>query len=78
MFVNIKFPLHCSTNNEKREFIEELVEWGKENLNDQDNWKHKYLLLTSPKFLVNSKIESISFEIEDETDAVALKIRWCN
>ena len=77
MFVKIKFPKHCLTDDEKREFVKELVEWGKENLNDQQGWEHKLLLLTSPKVLVTFKTESISFEIENEADAVALKLAWC-
>ncbi len=77
MLVKIKFPKRCSTDNEKREFVKELVEWGKENLNDQEDWEHKHLLLTSSRLLVTFKTESISFNIRDETDAMAFKIVWC-
>ncbi len=77
MLVKIKFPKRCSTVKEKQEFIRELVEWGNENLNDQVNWKYKTLLFTSPRFNISYTTKSISFDIENETDAVALKLVWC-
>lgn len=77
MLVKIKFPKRCFTVNDKQEFIDELIEWGKENLNDQENWKYKILLLTFPKHLVHYKTKSISFDIENKADAMALKLMWC-
>lgn len=76
MLVEIKFPKRCFTIDEKRAFIGELVEWGKENLNDQEDWKHKSLLVPSTRRLITTKTKYISFEIENEIDAVALKLRW--
>jgi len=77
MLVEIKFPTRCSTVVEKYAFIDELVEWGKENLNDQEDWRYKILFFGNPKFLVNNKTESISFYMKNEADAMALKIVWC-
>jgi len=77
MFVNIKFPARCSTVKEKQEFINELVQWGIENLNDQENWKYKTLLFVSPRYNVKHTTTSVSFNLENEADAVALKLVWC-
>jgi len=77
MLVEIKFPKRCSTADKKRDFISELVEWGKENLNDQEDWKHKSLLVSSTRRLITTKTKYISFEIGNEEDAVALKLMWC-
>ena len=77
MFVKIKFPARCSTVEEKQEFINELVEWGIENLNDQENWRYKTLLFVSPKYNMKNTTKSIHFDIENEADAVALKLTWC-
>ena len=77
MFVKIKFPKRCSTVEEKQEFINELVEWGIENLNDQENWRYKTLLFVSPKYNMKNTTKSIHFDIENEADAVALKLAWC-
>ena len=77
MFVKIKFPKRCSTVEEKQEFINELVEWGIENLNDQENWRYKTLLFVTPRYKMKNTTKSIHFDIENEADAVALKLAWC-
>lgn len=77
MLVKIKFPKRCTTVDEKYAFIGELVQWGKENLNDQESWRYKTLLFTSPRFNISYTTESISFVMENETDAMALKLTWC-
>ncbi len=77
MFVKIKFPARCSTIKEKQEFINELVEWGIENLNDQENWRYKTLLFISPRYNMTHRTKSIHFDIENEADAMALKLMWC-
>ena len=80
MFVEIKFPKRCSTVEKKQEFINELIEWGIENLNDQKEWEYKTLLCIDWSIKISHIIdttESISFNIENEADAMAIKLTWC-
>ena len=74
MKVEIIFPPEISTVVLKREYIQQIVEWGKENLEDQNSWKYKWLVLENCR--INSSTELISFEMEVEEDAVALKLAW--
>jgi len=80
MLVEIKFPKHCSTVEEKQKFITEIVKWGIENLNDQKDWEYKTLLCinwsTKISHITNTT-KSISFNMKNEADAVALKLAWC-
>ena len=79
MFVKIKFPARCSTVEEKQEFIREIIKWGIENLNDQKDWKLKTLLCIDWSVKISHIInttESISFNIENEADAMAIKLAW--
>lgn len=75
--VEIPLPKSCISGDDKEDFVEEIIKWGKENLNDQENWRFKVIVLQSSKVLKRlSTANVIRFEIEDETDGMAIKLAF--
>ena len=77
MIVTIPIPSRCISVKEKRDFVEEIIRWGEENLEDQDNWRYKAILLRSNKFPINANTSSIGFSMDEDADGMAVKLAWC-
>ena len=75
--IEIPFPKTCISGDDKEDFVEKIIKWGNENLNDQENWRFKAIVLQSPKFLKRLYTANvIRFEIDDENDGMAIKLAF--
>lgn len=76
MKVTIKFPDCIGKDpDEKRNYLLEIGEWGDENLPECHQWK--YIKTLFKQFRLNYKTSTISFDMDDEAAAMALKLMWC-
>ena len=75
MNVEIISPPELNTPEKKRGLLEVICEWGETNLEDQIKWKYVRFLIQGVK--LTSRTVSISFDMENEEDAMALKLTWC-
>ncbi len=75
MKVEIIFPQELDTVEKKRELLQEICEWGEENLENQYKWKFVRLVIEGAK--ITHRTDAIHFEMDDEADAMALKLTWC-
>jgi hypothetical protein len=74
MLVDIPFPEMCVTVEDKTTFISEIIEWADENFKNEELWALQRIRLKHIR--LNHWTESISFRIDDETDAMAFKLRF--
>lgn len=74
MLVNISFPETCTNIDDKKAFISEIIDWADENFKDEEIWALQRIRLNHIR--LSPWTESISFRIDDETDAMAFKLRF--
>ncbi len=72
MYIEIEFPSECITLDEKREHLHIIYEWGVENLDDQEAWRH----FDGMKNVIRANTLKIEYHIEHESDAMAIKLAW--
>lgn len=75
MIVHVPFPSNLVSPAEKKNFIKEIGEWGDDNLKDQTRWGLIKTLVDQYRITYGTK--SISFNVEHEEDAMAIKLTWC-
>ena len=76
MQIEIPIPKKYINPADRQKFVEDLIKWGEETLNDQDNWRYKSIWLNSIKFDIGDR-RNIIFNIDDEGDGLAIKLTWC-
>lgn len=74
MLVEIPFPRRCASPDAKAEFLETVITWGSEFLEDQNNWSKKSKLLRRIRLTANT--QNIRFEMNNDVDGMALILAW--
>ncbi len=72
MYIEIKFPDECDTLEKKKEFVQGVYKWGLENIIDQESWS--YFILISG--LIRAHTTELGLNIDNEIDAMAVKLTW--
>lgn len=77
MMIEIPIPSRCNSLNQRIEFVQEIIDWGTENLENKTYWNYALIALQSPKMgMALATTDIIRFEMMDEEDGMAIVLAF--
>lgn len=74
--VKIAWPSECDTVVKKKEYLQQILDWGDGAIVDQDRWDKFRQMVNSDKVIVFLNHREISFVFKNEIDAMAIRMAW--